>query len=42
MWNNLEKRVKNIEKPGKNRQKCQKTGRKPSKILKIVKNAIKR
>ena len=34
--------MKNVEKRGKNRQNCPKTGKKPSKYRKIIKNAIKR
>ena len=32
------KSVKNFREPGENRQKCRKTGKKPSKISKNVKN----
>ena len=34
MLKNREKNVKNLKQPGENRQKCRKTGEKPSKISK--------
>ena len=41
MWNNLEKTVKNVKKPGKNRQKYRKIVKNVENAEKIVKNVQK-
>ena len=42
MWNNLDKTVKNVKKPGKNRQKYRKIVKNYQQYRKIVKNVEKR
>ena len=41
MWNNLEKTVKNVKKPGENHQKYQKTSKIPQNAERTVKNVQK-
>ena len=41
MWNNLEKTVKNVKKPGKNRQNIVKSSKMSKNAKKIVKNVQK-